>query len=107
MSRTKQAKRRPITPDPVYNSTLVARIINRAMVDGKKTVIQNQVYDALEIIKEQTKRNPIEVLEDALGHITPQMEVRSRRVGGAAYQVPTPVRSHRGSSLAIRWLVTE
>lgn len=105
--RTKKAKNRIVKPDEKYNSALVARLINRSMKDGKKSVSQNQVYRALEIIKEQTKRKPIEVLEEAINNITPQMEVRSRRVGGASYQVPMPVRFKRGSSLAVRWLILQ
>ncbi len=77
------------------------------MKDGKKSVAQTQVYGALEIIKAKTKQNPLDAFESAIKNITPQMEVRSRRVGGAAYQVPTPVRPSRGFSLATRWLVTE
>ena len=77
------------------------------MIDGKKAVAENNVYGAMDIIKEKTKKDPLEVLEVALKNITPQMEVRSRRVGGAAYQVPMPVKTHRGNSLAVRWLVTE
>jgi small subunit ribosomal protein S7 len=77
------------------------------MISGKKTVAEAQVYAAIELLKKQTNREGLEVLEEALRNITPQMEVRSRRVGGAAYQVPTPVKAGRGSSLAIRWLILE
>lgn len=105
--RTKQAKLREAVADPKYGSTLVSQLINRSMRDGKKTVAQHHVYDALEVVAEKTKKKALEVLEGALRNITPQMEVRTRRVGGASYQVPMPVRTRRGSSLAIRWLVLE
>lgn len=105
--RTKKAVVREINKDVKYGSTLVQHIINRSMKDGKKSVAQKQVYGALKIIAEQTKRKPLEVLEEAIEKIKPQMEVRSRRVGGASYQVPMPVRGPRARSLSIRWLVTE
>ena len=105
--RAKSAKKHIIQPDSKFNSITIARIINRAMKSGKKTVIENQVYSALDLLNKKTGKDPIEVLDQALKNITPQMEVRSRRVGGAAYQVPIPVRTHRGSTLAIRWLVNE
>jgi small subunit ribosomal protein S7 len=105
MPRSKTIRKRVTGPDPKFNSIVVAKIINQVMKSGKKTVAQNQVYKALKLIKQKTKKDPLEVLETALKKITPQMEVRSRRVGGAAYQVPMPVKNHRGSSLSIRWLV--
>jgi len=105
--RTKKAVVREIQADPKYNSVLVQKIINRSMMDGKKSVAQKQVYDALEIVAKESKAKAIEVLEEAIEKIKPQMEVRSRRVGGASYQVPMPVRGRRASSLAVRWLVTE
>lgn len=105
--RTKKAIIREAAPDARYNSTLVAKIINRSMMDGKKSVAQKQVYAALEQLAAATKRPVLEVLEDVIRNITPQMEVRSRRVGGASYQVPMPVRGRRGTSLTIRWLVAE
>jgi small subunit ribosomal protein S7 len=105
--RTKQAVQRQALPDPRYHSVVVTKLINRSMRDGKKTVAQKQVYEALEIIRQTLKRNPAEVLEDVIRKISPTMEVRSRRVGGASYQVPMPVSQHRGLSLGIRWLVTE
>jgi len=107
MPRSKQTKIRTVEPDVKYNNRTISRLINRAMKSGKKTAAQQQVYKALEIIKKKTNKDPIETFEAALKNITPQMEVRSRRVGGAAYQVPMPVRPHRGTSLAIRWLVIE
>jgi len=105
--RTKKANTREINKDVKYNSTLVQRVINRSMSDGKKSVAQKQVYAALDIVAQQSKRKALEVLEAAIEKIKPQMEVRSRRVGGASYQVPMPVRNARARSLSIRWLVTE
>lgn len=105
--RTKKAVIREAAPDARYNSVLVAKIINRSMYDGKKSVAQKQVYTALEILAAQTKKPALEALEDVMRNIMPQMEVRARRVGGASYQVPMPVRGRRGSSLTIRWLVAE
>ena len=103
--RTKKAKVREIAPDAKYNSKTVAKLINRSMRDGKKSVAQTQVYKALEIVAEKTKKKPVEILEESLRIISPQMEVRSRRVGGASYQVPMPVHGRRATSLSVRWLV--
>ncbi|MGD9129453.1 MAG: 30S ribosomal protein S7 [Candidatus Woesebacteria bacterium] len=103
--RTKQAKTRQVSPDPKYQSLAVAKLVNRSMRSGKKSVAQKQVYKALESVEAKTKKKALTALEEAINNITPQMEVRSRRVGGASYQVPMPVRYRRGSSLAIRWLV--
>lgn len=105
--RTKKAKLRSVEPDKKYQSILVSKLINRAMRDGKKSVAQKQVYKALDTVADKLNKKPVEVLEEALKNITPQMEVRSRRVGGASYQVPVPVRTRRGTSLSIRWLVLE
>jgi small subunit ribosomal protein S7 len=105
--RTKKVKLRTIEPDPIYHSTAVTKLVNRVMKAGKKSIAQKQVYGALDILKEKTQQNPLEVFDTAMGNIMPKIEVRSRRVGGAAYQVPTPVRAHRASSLALRWLVIE
>lgn len=105
--RTKKTPVRQVQPDLKYGSTKVAKLINYAMYDGKKTVAQKQVYAALEHIAAETKRKPVEVFEDVVRAVTPQMEVRSRRVGGAAYQVPMPVSPRRGFALALRWLVQE
>lgn len=106
MARRGQSKLRKITPDPVYSDVMIAKIINRSMYDGKKSVAQKQVYEALEIIKEETKDDPIKVFYQAFENIKPTMEVRPRRIGGAAYQVPMSVRGPRRDSLAIRWLIT-
>jgi len=105
--RSKRAQVREVLPDTRYNSTKVARLINYVMLDGKKTVAQKQVYAALEQIATELNRKPLEVLDDVLRMVAPQMEVRSRRVGGAAYQVPMPVRGRRGLALSLRWLIIE
>ena len=105
--RTKKAKLRTVDPDTRYRSTLVAKLINRSMLDGKKSVAQKQVYSALELVAAQTKKQATEVLEEVMRVVTPQMEVRARRVGGASYQVPMPVRGRRGQTLSLRWLVLE
>lgn len=105
--RAKRAKIREIEPDLKYKSTKVTRIINRVMMDGKKSVAQKQVYLAMEQAAQKVGKKPLDIIEEVLHTITPQMEVRSRRVGGAAYQVPMPIRGRRGMSLAIRWLVQE
>ena len=105
MARKGQTKLRQILPDPIYQSFMVAKLINSAIRDGKKTVIQKQVYNALDILKKETKENSLTVLEQALDNIKPKVEVRPRRIGGAVYQVPTPVRSNRQLSLALRWLI--
>jgi small subunit ribosomal protein S7 len=106
MARKGPTKSRQTEPDPIYSSQIVAKLINRSMRDGKKSVAQKEVYRAFEIIKEKTKKEPVEVFETGLENIKPTMEVRSRRVGGAAYQVPMSVRGSRRESLGIRWLVT-
>lgn len=98
--------KRKLNPDPIYNSRLVARFINRIMVDGKKTVAQTIVYKALEQIEKQTGKNPLTIFEQAIQNVSPKMEVRPRRVGGASYQVPTEVRGDRREALAIRWIIT-
>lgn len=105
MSRTGKFTRRMPDPDPVYKSRVITKMINRAMYDGKKSVAQKQVYRALELLKDQTSDDPLKVLRVALDNLKPQMEVRARRIGGAAYQVPTPVRNERKESLAVRWLI--
>ncbi len=105
MSRAKASPRRSVELDPKYNSVRVTKLINRTMRDGKKEQARTQVYGALEIIEKQTGKSALEAYEDVLRAATPLMEVRSRRVGGAAYQVPMPVRGPRGFSLALRWLI--
>jgi small subunit ribosomal protein S7 len=108
MSRvSSSASRRPLPVDPRYNSLLVTKLINRTMRDGKRNAACKQVYRSLEIVADTLKRDGLEVLEEVIQRITPAMEVRSRRVGGASYQVPMPVREDRALSLAIRWLINE
>ncbi|MEK7497615.1 MAG: 30S ribosomal protein S7 [Patescibacteria group bacterium] len=105
MARRGQAVPRKTIGDPIYNNVMVTKLINRAMKDGKKTASRKEVYEAFEIIKEKTKEEPMVIFTRALDNIRPAMEVRSRRIGGAAYQVPNPVRGPRRDSLALRWLV--
>ena len=105
MARKRSVKKRVLPPDSIYQSRLVTRLINRVMKDGKKTTAQKQVYKAFELIKEKTQKHPLEIFTKALENVKPAVEVRPRRVGGAAYQVPMPVRGERRESLAIRWLV--
>ncbi len=104
--RRQQARPRPLKGDPIYKNVLVTKLINRAMRDGKKSVIEKEVYKAFEIIAEKTKEDAMKIFKLALENIMPTMEVRARRIGGAAYQVPVSVRGVRRESLAIRWLVT-
>ena len=105
MSRRAAAQIRPVEPDPVHRSRLVSQVINKVMLDGKKPTAEKIVYDALAIIAERTGRDPIEQLEASIRALTPALEVRSRRVGGATYQVPVEVPARRARTLAIRWLV--
>jgi small subunit ribosomal protein S7 len=97
---------RPLDPDPLYNSVLVTQVINKVMSRGKKSVAEKIVYDALEQIGTKTGKPPVEVLEQAVKTVTPVLEVRSRRVGGANYQVPVEVPQRRARTLAVRWIVT-
>jgi small subunit ribosomal protein S7 len=105
--RTKKNYHREIEPDLIHGSVLVSKLINRSMKGGKKSVASKHVYQALEIVSKETKKDPVEIMEQLVDIIAPKMEVRSRRVGGASYQVPTPVKGKRATSLAIRWLVME
>jgi small subunit ribosomal protein S7 len=105
MPRRGSVKSRKIEKDPIYGDLLVTKLINRSMKDGKKSVVQREIYRAFEMIAEKTKEDPVQVFLQALNNIKPTMEVRPRRVGGAAYQVPMPVRGGRQESLAIRWLI--
>ncbi len=105
MPRRAAAQTRTIEPDAVHRSRLVQQVINKVMLDGKKSTAERIVYDALAIIAEKTGKDPIEQLEAALKVLTPQLEVRSRRVGGATYQVPVEVPTRRAKTLAVRWLV--
>ncbi|MBD3310891.1 MAG: 30S ribosomal protein S7 [Candidatus Magasanikbacteria bacterium] len=105
MARGKSAQKRTIDPDPKYNSELVAKFINYIMERGKKTTAQSIVYGAFDIIKKNKDKDPLKVFEKALEAIRPQVEVRSRRVGGANYQVPMPVSGKRQDALAFRWII--
>ena len=106
MSRGKQAPKRVTVPDPVYNSDLVAKFVNFVMMDGKKTVAQRAVYGAFDIVNEKIDEDPLQVFEKVMNIVRPQVEVRSRRVGGANYQVPMPVPARRQNALAFRWIIT-
>ena len=106
MARRNRAPKRYIEPDAKYNSELVARFINKLMLDGKKTVAATIFYDALDIVEGRMKKPGIDVFEQAIKNATPLIEVRPRRVGGATYQIPLEVRPERRRSLAIRWLVS-
>ncbi len=103
--RGKQSKQRVIAPDPKYGSVLVAKFTNFLMERGKKTVAQDIFYSAMDKIATDTKKDPIKIFEEAINIIRPQVEVRSRRVGGANYQVPLPVRGERQNALAFRWII--
>ena len=105
MPRRSAATIRPVEPDPVHRSRLVTQIVNRVMLDGKKSTAERIVYDALAIIGERTGKDPLEALEQSIKILTPTLEVRSRRVGGATYQVPVEVPPRRARTLAVRWLV--
>jgi len=105
MPRRAEVQVRPVEPDPVYNSALVTQVINKVMSQGKKSTAEKIVYDALERIGEKTGKPPVEVLEQAVKTVTPVLEVKSRRVGGAKYQVPVEVPQRRARTLAVRWIV--
>jgi small subunit ribosomal protein S7 len=105
MPRRADITPRQVEADPIHGSALVQQLINRLMKDGKKSIAEQIVYDALSIVGERTGRPPVEVVEQAVKTVTPVLEVRSRRVGGANYQVPVEVNQRRGRTLAIRWLV--
>ena len=105
MPRRAAAQIRPIEPDPVHRSRLVTQVVNKVMLDGKKSTAENIVYEALTILGERSGKDPLEALEISLKALTPVLEVRSRRVGGATYQVPVEVPPRRARTLAVRWLV--
>ena len=105
MSRKKQAPKKIFYPDAKYNSVILAKFINFIMYDGKKTTAEKIIYSALDRIKEKTKEDPIKVFNDAINNVRPNLEVRSRRVGGATYQVPVEVKTKRSQTLAMRWLL--
>jgi small subunit ribosomal protein S7 len=100
------AVRREIQPDPVYQNPLVTQLINKVLLNGKKTLAEGMVYKALEIISERTANDPVITLKKAVENVRPLLEVKSRRVGGASYQVPVEVKPQRGTTLALRWIVS-
>jgi len=106
MARRRRPEKREILPDPVYGDEVLSKFMNSVMLDGKKSVAELIVYSAMETVETRAKREPIGVFHDALNNIKPGIEVRSRRVGGATYQVPVEVRPERAQALAIRWLIS-
>ncbi len=106
MPRKGPAKKREIAPDPVYGNKLLSRLVNRVLINGKKSAAEKIVYGALAIVEEKTKKPGVQAFEEALKNVMPVIEVRPRRVGGATYQVPVEVRPERKVSLALRWIVT-
>ncbi len=106
MPRKGPAPRRELAPDPVYRSVLVTQLINKVLLSGKKTTAERIVYGAFDIVGEKTGGDPVAAFKRAVDNVRPQLEVRSRRVGGATYQVPVEVRPRRATTLAVRWLVT-
>ncbi|TNK93768.1 30S ribosomal protein S7, partial [Mycoplasmopsis pullorum] len=105
MSRKKSAPIREVLADPVFNSVLVTKLVNTIMLDGKKSIAQDILYSAFEIVKQKTEKEPMEVFLQAVENITPQLEIRTRRIGGTNYQVPTEVSPRRKQTLSLRWLV--
>lgn len=103
--RGKPAPKRIIKPDPKFGNVMLAKFINHLMQRGKKSVAQNVVYKAFDLLKEKTKKDPLKIFEEAIRNVQPQVEVRSRRVGGANYQVPLPVRGERQAALSFRWII--
>ena len=106
MSRRHRAEKREILPDAKYGDKVLSKFMNNLMLDGKKSAAERIVYGALDRVEDKTKRAPVEVFHEALENIKPLVEVRSRRVGGATYQIPVEVRVERREALAIRWLIT-
>jgi small subunit ribosomal protein S7 len=105
MSRKKNTKQKHILPDPIYNSNLVTMIINRILLKGKKNIAQKIFYEAMKEIKKNSKKEPLEILKKAIINATPIVEIKSKRIGGATYQVPIEVKSERGNSLALRFII--
>ena len=106
MSRRRKAEKRPVNPDPKFHDQTVSKFMNYVMLDGKKSAAEKIVYGAFDRVEEKLKRPPLELFREALDNVTPSVEVRSRRVGGATYQVPVEVRPERREALAIRWLIS-
>jgi len=104
MSRRNRAQRILAQPDPIYNSRLVTLLVARILKSGKKSLAQRIVYQSLEIISEKTEENPVLVLEKAVKNVTPQVEVKARRVGGSTYQVPIEIRAYRGTNISLKWI---
>ena len=104
MSRRSKAQRTLAEPDPIYNSRLVTLLISRILQSGKKSLAQRIVYNALELISSKTEENPVLVLEKAVKNVTPQVEVKARRVGGSTYQVPIEIRAYRGTNISLKWI---
>jgi len=102
--RRRAAKVRTIFPDAKYGEIIVSRFVNRLMNDGKKSVVEKAIYQSFEDLEKKLKRHPIEIFKEALENVTPKIEVRSRRIGGATYQIPMEVSARRGSALALKWL---
>ncbi|HKO06654.1 MAG: 30S ribosomal protein S7 [Alphaproteobacteria bacterium] len=105
MSRRRRAEKREVLPDPKFGDRVLSKFMNSLMYEGKKSVAEGVVYSALETIEKKTGQDPIKIFRDALDNVRPAIEVRSRRVGGATYQVPVEVRQERSQALAIRWLI--
>ena len=105
MSRRRRPEKRVILPDPKFNDQILSKFMNNLMLDGKKSVAESIVYGALETMETRAKADPVQLFHDALNNVKPGIEVRSRRVGGATYQVPVEVRAERAQALAIRWLI--
>ena len=106
MARRRRPEKRVILPDPKFGDQVLSKFMNSVMLDGKKSVAESIVYGALDTIEQRAKRDPLGVFHDALNNVKPGIEVRSRRVGGATYQVPVEVRAERAQALAIRWLIS-
>ncbi|MEQ1496745.1 MAG: 30S ribosomal protein S7 [Novosphingobium sp.] len=106
MSRRRRPEKRVILPDPKFKDQILSKFMNNLMLDGKKSIAESIVYGAMETMETRAKSDPIQLFHDALNNVKPQIEVRSRRVGGATYQVPVEVRPERAQALAIRWLIT-
>jgi small subunit ribosomal protein S7 len=104
MSRRNRAQRVLAQPDPIYNSRLVTLLVSRILKSGKKSLAQRIVYKSLEIISDKTEENPVLVLEKAVKNVTPQVEVKARRVGGSTYQVPIEIRAYRGTNVSLKWI---
>jgi len=104
MSRRSRAQRKLAEADPIYNSRLVTLLVSRILQSGKKSLAQRIVYDALELISTKTEENPVLVLEKAVKNVTPQVEVKARRVGGSTYQVPIEIRAYRGTNISLKWI---